>query len=587
MFGGVGFGQAPFGGTSSQAAVVVDARVATDSASATDTVSGGGVGGDRTVTSGDNAWVSDWDIATAGLGQNEAPTASDVGVAEGLGFSPNRDATDEGFATDTGVAVGLDPITPPPPPPPPPPVLPLRESFIKFVDGISSAAATRLDLSTYPWRCLFEGTETPTPEVGVQRVSSNLVDGERIVSQVYRNRRVRLHIKLEKVTPAVAHQQIQLLNRELARERNVLWWQPDDSMPPVFFRTFRSTEYQTEIDYGLVNHGFTLDLEADPGMYGPPETMTVNFGADPAGSLKPWVDLPPIKGDIPSPLYITTSSTSVSLRGVVLSVRRRGTPSVVSPFRQAESLTLGPDATTAAGGTANLATSGNQQVHINFESQTGMVQRLSGTFPDTGHSTVDALGTYRVIARMRQGLAGTVRVRLATGVDQFVDRPVVLHSGAFPPDYSLYDLGRVRFPSGNPGVAAGFGAPHTVAPNTLRIYAERTAGAATLQVDEVITVPADQDYALVQCPTISGGTEMVFDGPNQQVYVRDSSGRLAAPSGPALRLDGRLPSVDPATPNRLFCLWGVGTALSSNITNTATLTLTYWPQYLLARSEIL
>ncbi len=519
----------------------------------------------------DSAWVSDWDTVTDGLGTGDETAVAVESVATtGLGFG-NKAVDDEANAVDSAVAVGLDTgggtTTP-------------GDCDVRFVDGISLSAATRFDFFGPSWTVLFEGSDTTPPEMADQRASSMLVDGELVTASVWRNRIVTLVLLLKASTPQQAAVELRDLARELNRTTNVLWWQPNTALPPTFFRTYRSPDYQIEADWGINLHRVTLRLEAEPLARDLAENLTATINFDPAAATNPcYVDLPAVKGDVPSPLYITSASTSLSGRKVALATRRRGDPDAFTWYRQADALTLGAD-TTVTG--PDSSASGGSAARVSFATDTSSVARVSGTFPIDGGS-VDWRGTYRMFARVRLNGSTTV-IKVAGGTTMSRNQAVTL-TAASASNYVLLDLDRVRIPYGNAGRAAGFGPESAAAAATLLVYAERVSGIGTCDIDYVFLVPADMDYVLAQCPTVSGGSQVVFDGPNAAVYGRNSAGDLTASTGIVAHYGGTLPQVDPAQANRLFLLPGVESNTSTPQTGTAVLNLTYWPARLLVGSD--
>lgn len=536
------------------------------------------------VLAADAATAVDWDVTTQGLGDDETATASETVVATGLdvgsGGGGNGDTfvDDSATAIESAVATGLGGNPNPGGGGTTPPPVFVQKSVIKFVDSVSLTATTRLDLENVMWRVLFEGTDTPPPPMEDQRVSSMLGDGEHISASVYRNREINLALLLTAASPDLGAQQIQALQRELDRPRNVLWWQPDINLPPVFFRTFRGPDVVTKLDFGLIKHRIDLTIEAEPFALGPEVglgTLTVN--QDPAASTNPtFLDLTGIKGDVETPLYVSMTNQPLSGQHLAIATRKRGTPSAVRWFRQAEDtgLTLGLDATRTSAADA----SGGSAVRVSFATQSGNASRLSGAFPfDTG-SSVDWPGTYRVMARVRVS-TGTVKMQLSTGssVSSRNTPTTIDGNGAFV----MADLGLVRLPLRSAGRSAGYGPDHAAIGSTLSFYAERTVGAGTLEIDFIQIVPADEEYAFVQAPVSSG---LILDGPNGDVYAHDGAGHLAPIGALVPYIDGSLPTVSPrAATNRVFFINGVGLPTSGGITGSFQMTLSYWPRYRIVR----
>lgn len=559
MFGGFYFGQAYFGDTGDP-----------------------GTPPDPTVVlAADALSFTDWDATTAGIGQDETATLSESAVTVGLGVGNSSQlGADNIGLSESARTVGLN--TGPPPPP-----ITAFNSVIRWVDSVSSTAGVRMDLENSYWTVRFDATSTPTPQMEDQRSSSMLADGELISASVYKNRTVHLDLLLKAPTASIAATEIQRLQRELDRDTNVLMWQPDTRLPAWYFRTYRGPDVTSDLDFGLVLHQFQIAIEAESFALGERVdlgSMTVSF--DPAAADNPcYLDLAGIKGDVDTPLYITTADTKFSARRIAMATRRRGTPANMRWYRHASTLSPAVDAAQSTGGQAQGA-SGAPIVKVNFATTPANTTRLSGTFPAATQGSADWAGTYRVFARLRLNINSVVNVQLATGTTVASRNQKVTLDQATAGSFITVDLGLVHLPVANAGRNAGYGPAHPVGGSTLYLLMERLSGTSTVDIDFMFLMPADEDYALVQFPQITNGSQAVMDGPNGDVYSQNQNGELEGPTGAVVPYaDATLPSVSPsALTNRVFLLTGLEAgALTTPISGQAVVDLAYWPRYLLVR----
>lgn len=458
---------------------------------------------------------------------------------------------------------------------------------IEFVDSISPTATIRLSFAD-PWRVLFNGTDVSPPPFRRAVVSSLLADGSIIPAASYDNRVVTLHLQLRTSVPETAASQIQVLRRELDRSTNILRWQPEPKLPPVYFKTFRAPDTTDVIDHGIGVYEFTVSIPAEPFTLGHREDLaTAVVSNDPnAGSNGRFFDITSnvVKGDVETPLRITIAGASLNARQSCFAVRRRGTPSAAPFVLQAESMTQGTDtsvvATSDTGATPAGAASNSSST--SFATNNLSVTRLSTTaFPST--PSVDVRGTYRIFARIRSTSTTTFKIQLEHGLR------AVLNSAQTAPlstiTFSIVDLGLVQMPEGVDPVTDGPGGlPLSVTGVPLVIHAQRTVGSGPLIWDYIVAVPADDKL----CYVYWGGwqpTNYVLDGTSRSVYGLDASNRIADIGGTSM--SGDFPMVSPGVSNRIVFLRDVtpsaGNGLSDDPTTTTTINCSYWPRYLAVR----
>ncbi|MDG4792019.1 carbohydrate binding domain-containing protein [Micromonospora sp. WMMD1102] len=199
---------------------------------------------------------------------------------------------------------------------------------LRFVDTVSSTAATRLDLRVAPFSVQSD-TEFGMPELRRSAVSTLLVDGERYPAAAYDNRLITLVLKVIDASEDATAALLQTLYRELDRPSNVLRYQPGTSAP-IFFRTFRAGP--SSVIWDPVQKQVVARIPAEPFAVGLPETT---------GALTVYNDPGLPGGDLNANPYFETNAASWT--GVGGTVAR----STAQFHEGAASLLLTPDGVTA------------------------------------------------------------------------------------------------------------------------------------------------------------------------------------------------------------------------------------------------
>jgi hypothetical protein len=414
-----------------------------------------------------------------------------------------------------------------------------------------------------------------------------LSDGSIIPAAAYDNRAVTLHLQLDATSPDLAAIQIQLLHRELDRQNNILRWQPEPSLPPVYFKTFRSPDSTDVIDHGINLYDFTISIPAEPFSLGERENLSnAVVSNDPNAGSGRFFDIAAgtIKGDVEAPLRVTIAGSSVVGRQSLFAVRRRGTPSAAPYALQAETLTMGTDttvvgATDASGGGASPSGAASNSVQTTFGTNNNLIVRLSTTaFPSS--PSVDVRGTYRVFAKVR-GATSVFTMQLEHGI-RAIKNPTVTAT-LTNNVYTYVDLGLVQMPEGVDPITDGPGGlPLAVVGVPLKFYALRVSGAGFLIWDHFLLVPADDKFGIVKWGSTTP-TSFIVDGASRSIYGVDGSGRIADIGSTAIT--GDFPTVSPNVANRISYVNDVTPDMSTSdpVATTVTLGLSYWPRYLTVR----
>lgn len=460
----------------------------------------------------------------------------------------------------------------------------MSQDRIEFVDSISPSAAVRLSLSAHPFSVLDNGTSLPPPGLKRVTVSTMLEDGSIIPAAAYENRTLTIHVQVQdRKNPAATIAQIQRLNRELDRGMNVLRWQPEPSVPAVYFRTFRAPDYSFTVDHGTNLWDIVLSIPAEPFAYGEAEdsadVVVRNNPQDPDNPK--FFEITGIKGDVETPLIITVDAV-MWYHQSVFATRRGGTPANAPRVLEAESMTMGTNTVVTASGTAYSGTGTNNTAVTTFTTNNIATTRLSvGTFPAT--PSPDVRGTYRVFARLNTSVANSsYRVRLYHGKrGVFNDSAVYTIFNTNRP--VMVDCGLVQLPEGfDPQGIGPSGSRLSVAGGNFSFGIERTAGTGNAIWDYILFVPADDRFCIVNWGTVET-SQYVMDGYQRAIYGMDASNNVIDIG--AAYFTGDPPLVSPGVTNRVTYINDVSPTPGADDFNswTATLTYTYFPRYLYVR----
>ena len=462
-------------------------------------------------------------------------------------------------------------------------------SIWQFVADMSSASPTvLLDLKANGFRVRTDWKLGPTLfEKGY--VSSPLRHGKRPTRSTAANQILEIPLELNKSTPTLAAQAIEDLCRQLAID-NILKVQMDGGTP-VFFRTFGDADFAAAVRSVLIQDtSITLSIEAEPFAYGPRVSLgSFTVSNNPAAGTNPLrFDITGVLGDVKTPLLLVATSTGASgaPSGLVnkwphFATRRRGTPSNYVNHIQGEDMTQG----TGAVVTADAAFSNGSKSRIGFGTP-GMTLRLSDTFPGNGTPTVEARGEYKVYARVAKTVAGdTITVQLGYGASSAApvfNDAVTLPSAAGP---FMVDLGKVPVPAGSDPNQHGFSGVSTKALMAfVGLYAARSGGSGSLDVDFLYFMPADEPTTLI-AKFPSTDTTYAIDGTTAEggaVYAMpatlDEVLTTAAPC--QITGGGGFPELIPGATNRIHFIRHTNPDGSVDaVTDTTTFAAYYWPRW--------
>ncbi|GAB3250912.1 hypothetical protein [Kineosporia babensis] len=342
--------------------------------------------------------------------------------------------------------------------------------------------------------------------------------------------------------------------------------------------------------------------ETDPYAYGARvDGGEVLVPQDPLNSSAWKRDILDVPGDAITPLLLRLNDEAAfsAAFGAFVSMRRRQTPAEVYSsklIRQAES-----SANTRAGTpgeitfttlTGDAALSQDAGVRVNFLSGYPAGRSGSITFAEPTLTGANAVGTYRMFVRVRRnGNANNQHLvmRAFTNNSNLAPDEVVVPAGGAAT--RLVDLGLVQWPSAQPAtIMAPIPTPSNAdaTPVTLQIW-RRSAGAATVDIDYMIWVPADEDsgYLETDSALLQPATQFVnVDGFSHQAVLTSSDprgphvivGQGYGANTPTPRWVGGAPHVRPGN-NRLFIVAGTTASSVWPKGRDISVRYSYWPRF--------
>lgn len=458
-------------------------------------------------------------------------------------------------------------------------------AVLRFVDSIQASPTVRLNLNDLSVWAMGAETNFGIPPLRRSTSGSLMQNGDYVGGSSYGNREINLVLELLSSGDTAATQ-LQALQRQLDLPNNLLQYTPGGVTNTVFFRTFRTSPENVRWD--ISRKTVRVTLLAEPFALGIREDIAaVTVRNDPTLTNGLFMDITGIKGDVETPLFFEyTRGATYFQRGLAVGVRPKGTASAYPTiFRQAESLTMGTNTTSGA----DAAMSGGNRARCTFGTAT-MQTRVSGKFPQsTEPAGAECIGQYRVFVRVAKTVGGDViNMRVGTSLDsatkvvyeRSTPLPVAASTSPILVDLGIISVGDV-FPT-SPGYDTTAYRAETLP--TLLIEAERTSGSGSLDIDYVCLVPADYRYGkwAIVSTTTDASARAVVDGVNEVTYA----GKALTGSTPGVfaetstaGLTGGYPCVMPGD-NRLVI---VDPDYSNDLSATNSVTLRYWPKYLLVR----
>lgn len=301
-------------------------------------------------------------------------------------------------------------------------------------------------------------------------------------------------------------------------------------------------------------------------------------------------DVTGVKGDVDTPLYLSIGSSAFSAitvaRRMAISSRRRGTPANMPFILQAESTTLGTDAT-LPGNDQTASGAGSNYGRVSVWTNTALATRFTmDPFPTAAGT--DVRGTYRVYGRFRgsPAAAGGAEVQLRWGVSgSTILNDTVTLDDVTSTIWDLVDLGLVQFPLGvDPGTDGMSNSDLSVRGMRIEVAVSKGSTTTNVDLDYLVFMPADDTFAVVSLQRDTSATAAVLDPDRRIAYMVGASGEVRSTTGTPLSVAGLLPSARPGVTNRYAVLLDIeGQTAGDVISDTTTLTPYYWPLYAFVR----
>lgn len=454
-----------------------------------------------------------------------------------------------------------------------------------FVDQPIASPTVLFDMNNgTTTRVLDPGPQAPTPQLNRSFTSNAMGDGGVLSAASYQNRELKFTVWLNGASLSAKTTQLDALKRELAKPSNLIMYVPPGWSFPVFFRTFRSDDYVPDNKGGLAGAEWyvTCNVIAEPFAIGVRHDVTAGAVVtnDPAsGTNKTFFDITGVRGDSPAPAFARVAVGTGSPT-FFWAQRTANNPSALTVFAQAEAGTLGTDTTTQAND-ANMSGASNNFVRTTFATAT-LTTRLTVTVPTTSDPAA-LRGRYRVFAKIRMSATGsnfTARYIQNPGLTNATNGQLFSWDSAAA--ITVQDLGIVEF--GGPGVTPatiGYsGLSAAYATQALGIQVGRNSGTATLDIDYIYLLPADERSSQFRRANWAASSYLAIDGPQELAYGMASGTsafggtRTVDNAGGLASYFGAYPMLVPGVTNRWYTLIG-GQAASA----TSTWDVSYWPRW--------
>ncbi|MDP9223855.1 MAG: hypothetical protein M3P18_08365, partial [Actinomycetota bacterium] len=463
--------------------------------------------------------------------------------------------------------------------------------LLRFVNSIAASPTIDLDLNDKaPFVTARADFSAGTPVYGGDPLSVGVKWG-------YRTLTLTPQAWGSNTTALTAYQ---ALAKQVTQD-NLLMVQLDSTMPPVFFKTYKTQPAELDMSGAITDasgrsyYRLSVQLTADHAAYGLPETSTVTISNDPAaGTNKVFYRWPvAVKGDLETPLYLEAPASDV--RG---QTRLLASQALMSPATQTAPVVVQANTLThggaVAGGVAPVGT---------LVDNTGDAAMSGGTYTrylanvaDTGATTPVSLvygvnllpatlvGDYRVLMRVRCGATADVwslqfaQIAAASPSYSLNTGAVISYTRTTTGPHWL-DMGVFRFPFGAPPVdpVAAFDTTYTSPGLSFAILmASNAVTSKTLDFDVFLFVPVGADQALATRygtttydKSLPGATyKAAWNGLTDTRYLLDGSNNYSP--GIAPKADGGLPTLTPGADNSIHYLQHIGTGYNDPRTTVTT-----------------
>jgi hypothetical protein len=234
---------------------------------------------------------------------------------------------------------------------------------------------------------------------------------------------------------------------------------------------------------------------------------------------------------------------------------------------------------------SDAAMSGSSYARCTFGTNISMVRRIY-LDPYPTSASVDNRGRYRVFACVRRNSAsGPINLQL--GFTSGTAGILVQNDPVATPLTTArnhVDLGEISYPTGlDPQYDGYSNVEYPVRGRYLELRAERVSGSSNLDIDYLLFVPADEQFALIDWgDAILTTNEFVVDSVHEIVFTQNSGLDQVYGSKPTA-VAGGFPTIAPGVTNRVFFIRRVGRGATATKTETTSIEVQYWPRYLFVR----
>ena len=459
----------------------------------------------------------------------------------------------------------------------------------RFVDQPVADPTVLLDMNDgLTWKLLGSSDffKLPSPPLKRSIASNAMTDGGVLTSAAYDLRTLSFTLELRDPSETGRIDQLDRLKAELAKPANLLMYQPARASEPVFFRTLRSDEYEldNQVAPGTMWR-VACTVMAEPFAIGVRKDLTsVTVTNDPAATTNgTYWDITGIIGDSPTPAFVRVGTAFGKGNPCIIAQRTARSPDKLTHWVQAESGTLGTDTTKQANDTS-MSGSGQNYVRCSFSTDATLVTRLTVTVPTATDATA-LRGRYRVFVRVRNSAASstyTLRYVQNPSGENSTSGPKITYTSFASTEFRHVDLGIVEVPGPGPVPSTmGYsGLPVQVTQQDLAVQISRDSGTATMDLDYVYLMPADERLSVTARAGFQTGSYLVIDGPQEMAYGMPSgtspfgSTRTVDNAGGLVSMFGGAPMLVPGVTNRWYMIRG-----GSAVTTTSAVEVSYWPRW--------
>lgn len=476
----------------------------------------------------------------------------------------------------------------------------------QFVDSIDENPEVLLDLDNGdPLRVLAEGTSISPPNLRRTTAQGIRSDGELQLAAAYDGRELPLALKMKRTAAENQSTVIQKLAHILSQPEGA-WLRclDEDMHAPLFFRTRQASfDVIDEILSADPLRQLKIAPSADPFGYGLPEFGFGTITNDPtSGTNKMLLQLPPIKGDVPTPLRLGFPIADGIHKTRVASLIDYDNTVLTAPYYkslQGGTINGSPPAGWTVVDATDTSMVGGNRRRMTKSSGTALCRPTDAVVQEWADLPA---GNYRVMIRVGAAPAGSEVLFFnrppSVGSDLIRDEAVakaVITTAAGGKDW--LDLDVVAMPGGAPPTDVVFGNAGATGPALWNVAVWSSVASMTIDLDAIVLIPAGRPNTIarngmVQFPSAYGSRTVTWDGHagyrianGISAYALSTTSVVAASD-----VSGGDPLVAPGATNYLHYFADTAdlsssSRLSDDKTWTTLVSWLYYPRYLYNRPE--